>query len=272
MVNNDKRYNELTGKEWLQYSFSIWRDLRKSAEEIKLKHPAMFPEQLASRVIDIYTKKTNTILDPFMGAGSTVLASYKKGRKGIGIELSKEYISIAKSRLKETKKKLKDIATIEPAIFQDDSRNMMKHLKKESVDLCLTSPPYWDILLRNRTADRQDIRKYSDSDVDLGNINDYVRFLNELKKVFSSVYEVLKPNGHCVIVLMDIRKKDKFYPFHSDMAKIMEELGFVYEDLIIWDRQHEYNNMKPLGYPYVFRVNKVHEYILIFRKRVELNG
>jgi len=271
MVNTDKRYNELTGKEWLQYSFSIWRDIRKSAEENKLQHPAMFPEQLASRVIDIYTKKSNTVLDPFMGAGSTVLASYKKGRKGIGIELSKEFIIIANNRLKETKK-VKIEHAIEPVIFKDDCRNMMNHLKKESVDLCLTSPPYWDILTRNRTADKQDTRKYSDSNSDLGNINDYIKFLNELRKVFLSVYEALKTNGHCVIVLMDIRKKDKFFPFHSDMAKIMEELGFVYEDLIIWDRQHEYNNMKPLGYPYVFRVNKVHEYILIFRKRAASNG
>lgn len=35
---------------------------------------------------------------------------------------------------------------------------------------------------------------------------------------------------------------------------------------VIWDRRHEYNNMRPLGYPSVFRVNKAHEFILIFRK------
>jgi hypothetical protein len=35
---------------------------------------------------------------------------------------------------------------------------------------------------------------------------------------------------------------------------------------MIWDRQKEYNNMRPLGYPYSFIVNKVHEYILIFKK------
>jgi len=37
------RLNNLTGKEWLQNSFSIWRDLKKNDEERKLKHPAMFP-------------------------------------------------------------------------------------------------------------------------------------------------------------------------------------------------------------------------------------
>jgi hypothetical protein len=68
---------------------------------------------------------------------------------------------------------------------------------------------------------------------------------------------------------MDIRKKSKFYPFHMDIVKLMGDIGFNFEDTIIWDRQHEYNNMRPLGYPYVFRVNKVHEYILIFRKVVK---
>jgi len=66
---------------------------------------------------------------------------------------------------------------------------------------------------------------------------------------------------------MDIRKKDKFYPLHIDITKIMEDIGFELEEFVIWDRQHEYNNMKTLGYPWVFRFNKVHEFICIFWKR-----
>jgi hypothetical protein len=68
---------------------------------------------------------------------------------------------------------------------------------------------------------------------------------------------------------MDLRKKDKFFPLHIDISKMMSEIGFELEDIMIWDRQHEYNNMKTLGYPYVFRVNKVHEFMLIFWKREE---
>ena len=40
MINEDKKCNNLTGKEWLQNSFSIWRDLSKTKEEKDLKHPA----------------------------------------------------------------------------------------------------------------------------------------------------------------------------------------------------------------------------------------
>jgi hypothetical protein len=65
---------------------------------------------------------------------------------------------------------------------------------------------------------------------------------------------------------MDIRKRDRFYPFHSDLASELVRVGFEWDDLIVWDRRHEYNNLRPLGYPAVFRINKVHEYLLIMRK------
>jgi hypothetical protein len=52
-----------------------------------------------------------------------------------------------------------------------------------------------------------------------------------------------------------------------DITAKMQEIGFTLDDIIIWDRRQEYNNLRPLGYPSVFRVNKVHEFILIFQKR-----
>jgi len=91
-------------------------------------------------------------------------------------------------------------------------------------------------------------------------------FLNELKKVFQQVHGVLKRGKRCVVVVMDIRVEDRFMPFHMDIVQMMQSIGFTLEDIIIWDRRAEYNNLRPLGYPYVFIVNKVHEYILIFRK------
>jgi DNA modification methylase len=264
-----KRMNNLTGKEWLQNSFTIWRDIRKTKEESKLKHPAMFPQALVERLIDIYTKDpAEVILDPFMGSGSTVIAAMNKGKKGIGIELSKEYIDLAESRVKNFQSDAfcaQDI--IQPTIINDDSRNLSKHIKPESVDLIVTSPPYWDILNMKRTVDNKEIRNYSDKESDVGNINDYDAFLESLKQIYTEAYNALKPNKRCIAVVMDIRKKGKFYPFHIDQTRIMHEVGFEIEEFAIWDRQHEYNNMKTLGYPWLFRFNKVHEYICVYWKR-----
>lgn len=263
-----KRTNELDGKTWLQYSFSIWRDIAKTEEERKLGHPAMFPSQLTSRLIEIYTKRGDTVLDPFLGSGTTILSAYQLGRKGIGIELSEDYVKLTKRRLlnyqlnllKPTKK------NFIPKIFKDTIFNVGKLVKNASIDLVITSPPYWNILNQTRTADQKKIRNYSNSKEDLGNIENYNDFLESLKKAFSYVYKVLKQGGYCIVIVMDIRKKSTFYPLHMDLIKKMIELGFSLEDIVIWDRQKEYNNMRPLGYPYVFRVNKVHEYILIFKK------
>ena len=234
--------NNFSGKEWLQHSFSIWRDINKNSEERKLKHPAMFPIQLAEKLIRIFTKDTSElILDPFAGVGSTLIAARNSQRKGIGFELSEEYCKITKQRLSEYQSTLsttpKEISNA--TIFKHDSRLAFdKYLTKNSVDLCITSPPYWDILNQKRTVDKKEIKNYSLSEEDLGNITDYNAFLEDLKKVFSQVYSVLKPNKRCCVVVMDIRKKNKFYPFHIDLTKVMEEIGFELEEFVIWDRQH----------------------------------
>ena len=82
-----------------------------------------------------------------------------------------------------------------------------------------------------------------------------------------NVYKVLKPNKRCISVVMDLRKKDKYFPLHEDQSRIMREVGFELEEYVIWDRQRDYNNLRTLGYPYVFRFNKIHEYICIYWKR-----
>ncbi len=260
------RLNDLDGKTWYQYSFSIWRGIQKSKEEKQLKHPAIFPTALVSRIIQIFSKKGDKVLDPFMGCGSTVLAAALEGRKGIGFDLSQEYFKITKNRLANIGLVQMDPDFLEPALYHDDARKILEYVGKNEIDLCITSPPYWDILNRSRTADGKKSVSYSDSKKDLGNIKDYNDFLEELADIFRQIFETIKPSGFCVVIVMDIRKKNIFYPFHSDLAKKMTDIGFSFEDIIIWDRQHEYNNLRPLGYPYAFRVNKVHEYILIFRK------
>ena len=143
---------------------------------------------------------------------------------------------------------------------------MQKHVAAGSVDFVVTSPPYWDILTEKRSADGKDIRNYGNDEEDLGRISDYKSFLAQLKAVFANTYEVMRNGAYCCVVVMDLRKKERFYPFHSDIANFMQEIGFIYDDIIIWDRRQEYNNFRPLGYPWVFRVNKAHEFILIFQK------
>ena len=178
-----EKLNNLAGGTWLQYSFSIWRDAQKNKEEWKLKHPAMFPMKLAERLIEIYTNKSNQIiLDPFMGSGSVLIAAQAMKMKGVGFEISKEYCDMAKNRLEETYKSMFSKGNSE--IYCDSSLNIKKYLEPNSVDLTITSPPYWDILNRKRTADKKDIRNYGISKEDLVNIAYYEYFLLSIQNVF----------------------------------------------------------------------------------------
>lgn len=249
--------NDLTGKEWLQNSFSIWRDVKKTPEEKALKHPASYPSALCEKLIRSFAKGGCRVLDPFNGIGSTMAACRDLNCSGVGIDLSEEYCKIAKERVD---------GADNIRIINGDSFQELKKLPENSFDLCITSPPYWDILNRKRSADGRKSVNYSEKTTDLGNIEDYREFISTLQNLFAEVNRVLKPGAYCIVNVMDIRKKNVFYPLHSDLATAMQQAGYLYDDIIIWDRQNDYNSMRPLGYPYKFRINKVHEYLLIFIK------
>lgn len=260
---NKRRLNDLDGRTWERYSISVW-DIVKSREEIKLRHPAMFPMELCRRLIEIYTKKGDVVLDPMMGSGSVIVVAKDMERKGIGLDINPDFVNLARKRLSQ--QKLIQLRVEEPEIYCDDAINLLGYVKPNSVDFVLTSPPYWNIHTRKRTADYKKPRPYSMLERDLGNISDFGKFMKELKSIFQKVHTVLRHGKRCVIVVMDIRQGSRFFPFHMDVSNMMKEIGFVLEDMIIWDRKKEYSNLRPLGYPYVFIVNKVHEYVLIFRK------
>ena len=256
-MDNSKKCNDLSGKEWLQNSFSIWRDISKSKEEKAFKHPASYPVELCEKLIRTFSRPGGRVLDPFNGIGSTTAAAKLLNREAVGIDLSEEFCRIAQDRIGNC-----DMIRI----INGDSFEILKTLPDDTFDICITSPPYWDILNMKRSADQKDAVNYSDKENDVGNISDYSAFIESLTCLFSSVYRVMKKDAYCIVNVMDIRKKSLFFPLHSDLASAMKDIGFVYDDLIIWDRQQDYSNMRPLGYPYKFRINKVHEYLLIFIK------
>jgi len=257
MVSDDKKCNDLSGKEWLQNSFSIWRDLVKTKDEKDLKHPASYPVSLCEKLIKTFSKSGGRVLDPFNGIGSSMIAAHNLGYSGVGIDLSEEFCGISRKRINNSNN---------IQIINGDSFEEIEKLPENHFDLCITSPPYWDILNMKRSADGKDTVNYSDKGNDLGNISNYNDFITSLGQLFFKIQKTLKSNAYCIINVMDIRKKDRFYPLHSDLAAEMQKNGYVYDDLIIWDRQQDYNNMRPLGYPYKYRINKVHEYLLIFIK------
>mgnify|MGYP002701119909 FL=1 len=99
MNKSSKGKATIEKEECLESTLSIWNI--RPARAKKIGHPAPFPVELVKKFINLYSFKNNLILDPFMGSGSTAIASRMLDRDYIGYEINPEYVKIANKRIKE---------------------------------------------------------------------------------------------------------------------------------------------------------------------------
>lgn len=93
-----KEKSKLTTEEWQKWAInSIWE--MQPAKAKAEGHPAPFPKELPTRLIKLYSFWGDTVLDPFAGTGTTLLAAQELGRKSIGFELNPEYIKLINKKL-----------------------------------------------------------------------------------------------------------------------------------------------------------------------------
>ena len=84
---------------FLEGTKSIWSFPAESAKRVG--HPAPFPVELPTRLIELYTFSDDIVLDPFMGSGSSAVASVNAGRRWIGYDMSQEYCDLTEARVRE---------------------------------------------------------------------------------------------------------------------------------------------------------------------------
>lgn len=268
-VNN---LNDLGAKEWIPETVSVWiqRGLGKGHEhaQIERQHPAPFSFQDVARLIRFFTKAGETVLDPFVGVGSTLKAAAIEGRKGIGIELNKKYAKLAQLRLKT---ELNGSALCgDQTVIRGDARSLIPKLPAGSVKLVVTSPPYWNILHKQDHKARQERlahgldTQYSDDAADLGNVETYSAFMMAIADTLALTSTCLVDGGHLCIVVGDFRHKSRYYMFHADLAREMEARGFTLKGIKILYQRHK--RVFPYGYPYAYVPNLHHQYILILNK------
>jgi len=90
-----KETSKLTKQEWFTFFNSPW----KFTGIKQANHIAQFPEELPRRLIRMFSFIGETVLDPFVGSGTTCIAAVKNRRKSIGIELNSDYVSLAKGNI-----------------------------------------------------------------------------------------------------------------------------------------------------------------------------
>jgi len=94
-IKNGK--SDITKKEFMEWTNGLWTFSGESKK--KIGHPAPFPVELPKRCIKLFSFVGDTVLDPFLGSGSTLIACALLNRKGIGVEIDENYCELAKNRL-----------------------------------------------------------------------------------------------------------------------------------------------------------------------------
>lgn len=89
--------SDITREEFMEWTNGVWTFSGESKK--KAGHPAPFPVELPKRCLKLFSFVDDTVLDPFLGSGSTLIACALLNRRGIGVDIDKNYCELAKSRL-----------------------------------------------------------------------------------------------------------------------------------------------------------------------------
>ena len=105
---SDVKQATISTEDFLRDTLSVWEI--RPAHASRVGHPAPFPEELPSRLINLYTYEGDVVLDPFMGSGTTAMAAKRLRRHYVGYETVPAYIELAKRR----------IAEVEPNVYTNN--------------------------------------------------------------------------------------------------------------------------------------------------------
>ena len=213
------------------------------------KYRGNWSPYIPRNVILRYSNEGDTVLDQFVGGGTTAVEAKLTNRNFIGIDINLNAFEI-------TKNKLNFECEFNPKIdiMQGDARNLSE-IADDSIDLICTHPPYADIIHYS-----EDI----EGDLSLLSIKD---FLFEMGKVADECRRVLKKGKFCAILMGDMRKKGMVQSLAFETMSVFELAGFKTKDIII----KEQHNCKATGF---WKTNSIkfnflllaHEYLFVFKK------
>tara|TARA_R110000823_G_scaffold199945_1_gene330953 strand:+ start:1174 stop:2424 length:1251 start_codon:yes stop_codon:yes gene_type:complete len=132
-------------------------------------------------------------------------------------------------------------------IYNQDSRDLDKRVEGESVACTITSPPYFD--MKDYGNDRQ-----------IGYGQNYEEYLNDLKSVFSKVYDATKLDGTLWVIIDTFKEDGRVIPLPFDLSQKISECGWRLQDIIIWKKD------KTVPWSGNGFVQRKFEYVLLFSK------
>lgn len=260
------RVNDINLSRWKLYSDIITDSLwifkkRDSSGPHNASYWGNFVPQIPYQLLRRYTKAGDTVIDGFLGSGTTLIECKKLGRNGIGIEISSDVANMAMENIAkagQTGDNFQEIAVGDSQTY--DISGILASHEVSRAQLIILHPPYWDII------------RFGSSQDDLSNAPDESAFLNMLTKVVNNLSRFLEKNRYLALVIGDKYSKGTWIPlgFHS-MDKVIDS-GFTLKSIVVknFDVTKGKREQKDLwryralkGGFYVFK----HEYIFIFQKK-----
>ncbi len=268
-----KQLNELNGKDWVKATKSWFVVNPRPRRKAQKNHPAKFPEELVSRFVQFFTQPGAWVIDPFAGVGSTCVACSQLERNSVGIELMSEFVEIGLETLREVPPDTEHHLIVGDSTKIDNV--LAEHFGNDMpmFNFLITSPPYWNMLRKSRggneTAHKEREAKglkqyYSDSNLDLGNINSYESYIESVGRVFDGINPFLSDGAYLAIVAQNMRDVDGIMrPIAWDLAR---RLSHTYElkQEQIWCQDNK--RLGCWGFPTTYVSNVHHHYCLVLQK------
>ncbi|MGA2916002.1 MAG: DNA methyltransferase [Sedimentisphaerales bacterium] len=210
-----------------------------------------FAPQIARNIIEMYSKRGETVLDPMVGGGTTIIEAKLLVRNAIGLDINPKAIEVTKQALK-----FNHHPASKQIVKTGDARDL-SFIKGDSIDLILTHPPYMNII------------KYSDGQFhgDLSNIGSMPIFCDEIEKIAKELHRVLKPDKYCAILIGDTRKSRHFVPLAYNVMQRFLKVGFILKEDVV---KVQHNCSSTGRWAQKAQNDKfyliMHEHLFVFRK------
>lgn len=239
----DITFNGMNANEWASSSRSVWKDLPFPRSETKITDQDIIQEEVYSRILLMYSKEQDIVIDPFMGRGTSIISCIHNNRHGIGFENDETIFKEAQESLINS---LNLLVYCDYHIYNSLIENSLDIIDDESIQLCMSSLIY-----------TKDEEKES-----------YEAFLSRIDSMFKSIYHKLKENAYVVLIVRDFRDIKNNKPYvecHNDIARLGMKNGLIYQDVIIYDHNGQ-RGLLLQGYPKTFYVNLNHSYVVVMKK------
>ncbi|HEV8594555.1 MAG TPA: DNA methyltransferase [Thermoplasmata archaeon] len=205
-----------------------------------------------------YTQPGETVLDPMMGSGTSLLECLLTNRQGIGIDIEPDAVELAASNLNLGHEPIdwaEDRAPVR--LFVGDARSL-DAVPDESVQLAALHPPYSAIIAYGPATNAFNLSHLS-----------LPKYIAAMRDVAVETYRVLAPDRHCAVLIGDTRRHKHYVPLSVRVLEQFLDAGFVLrEDIIKLQHKMKSTREKWRGSTYDFYLI-AHEHLYVFRKPAE---